>query len=881
MAFETDNMLFSSEFDPSALVKGAEATAAALQKVGTTQENVNVALAEGATQITKTAEATTVLSKNVSDAEKVYKKFSDTANKPIVPRIDDKELNATMQAIATNFKKTFSGLNFEGFEELEQQLANAKDDFEGLSIVIDVAKKKLADLKPNSKEFDDLNRIVTVGTKLLQDYGKATEQTETKTKSLRGRIKELKDELTRLEDAGQENTEQFKRLQIEAARLTDQYGDMQQKIKILSSDTKALDFGLAAANVATAGFQTYTGALALFGVESEDAQKIQTKLLAVMNLVQGAQQLQNLLLKENILQTLGANAASKIYAATQRIVAVALNTTAGASRTLSAALLATGIGALIVGIGYLVSKLIEWQDETDEATAAQERLNAVIEQQAKFFDDDVKAIDRNTALRNEALKQRGLSEAAIFESNQLGLLQKGEAINARLKVLNDQRAGADAETTKHISEEQVKLLEQGETIKQELILNSEKEKTRIIEEGRKSQKAINDKAVADAKSALEQALKLQQQIALELSLLGKSDEEKELLKLQQKFVEEKAILVKGKQQTNDLEKLYQAQRFDIIHKYSLLRAEEERRINEELLQITLDEAEKRIANISDEFKREGEQIELEFRKEKEALQSKQTSLLNALLTDANGGIISPAEYDALVAATNDTFDKLFADIEISIADKKKDLAAKLFQSSLQGIGQLAASQALTVGNDAARQRTNVANEFTAGRISYENYQKAITEITDRETLARLQIEKRELETQQALLLLRSNSSNITKKERDDLIKQEQELQAQIDKTNEAIANAGVKLKQDNQDTTFLQKFEMVANAYKNLAGTIVDFYAKVSQAQQNTLNREISFQQTRVENARIIAERGNAEYLELEQKRLDELERKRAAAGIV
>lgn len=879
MPFETDNLLFGSEFDPSGLVKGAEAAANALLKVGTAQETVNTALAEGQTQMTKTTEVATTMKTTFTEAEKVVKKFSDTANKPITPTLNSNKINETLAVIKANFDKTLSGFNFEGFEELETKLANAKDEFEGLNIVIEEAKKKLATLKPNTKEFDDLNKIVSVGTEMLKNYGKATEQTETKTKSLRSRIKELKDELTRLEDTGQENTETYKRMQLEAARLTDQYGDMQAKIKILSSDTKLLDFGLAAANVATAGFQTYTGALALFGVESEDAQKIQTKLLAVMNLVQGAQQLQNLLLKENILQTLGANAVSKAYAATQKIVALALGTTAGASRTLSAALLATGIGALVVGIGFLISKLIEWQDETDAATAAQEKLNAVIEQQGKFFEEDLKQIDNQTNVRNEKLRQRGLSEAAIFESNQLGLLQKGEALNARLATLQEQRATADAATSKNISDEQIKLLDEGEGIKQQLILNSEKEKTRIAEDARKKNKEISDKAIADAKSALEQALKLQQQIALELSLRGKTDEDQELIKLKTKFDEEKAILVKAKQDTSNLETLYQGQRFDIIHKYSLLRAEEERRINEELLNITLDEAEKRIANIEDEFKREGAAIELEFQKEKEALQSKQTSLLNALLTDRNNNVISPAEYDLLVEKTNTAFDRLFSDLFHSIADKKKDLAAKLFQASLQGINDLAISQSLTVGNDAARQRTNLANEFTAGKISYEKYQKAITEITDRETLTRLQIEKAELETQQALLLVRATRTDISQKEKDAIIKQEQEIEAQINKTNEAIANGNVKLKQDNADDTFLQRFTTIANAYTTLTTAVVGFYTKVSQAQQSTLNREISFQQTRVENARIVAERGNAEYLELEQKRLDELERKRAAAA--
>lgn len=872
MAFSEDQMLFGAEWDPTGLIKGADAAVKALTGVATAQESVNKTLIEGE-GVAQQAAAT--ITKSYSEAEKSVKKFSDTANKPIVPTLDNSKMIESITAIRENFNKTLGGLDFSGFEELETKLQGAKDEFEALNVVIEESKKKLATLKPGTKDFEDLNKIIAAGTQLLSNYNKETGKTETSTKSLRARLKELRDEMTKLEDAGQDQTERYKQLQLQAAKLTDQYSDMQQTIKVLASDTKAFDFGLAAANSALAGFQLYTGALSLFGVKSEDAAQVQAKLLAVMNLVQGAQQLQNLLLKENTLRVLGADIVNKAYAATQRIVALALGTTTVATKTLSAALLATGIGALVIGIGFLISKLIEWSDTTDDAKEAQDRLTQSIKDQSDALDDDLKSLDFNNKIKLEKLKQAGLSEAAFYEQNKENRKAQILRIEDEIQNLQIQAQYRTGQALLDTQEQIRKLSDKIIDLSLEDTEAKEKERTRILEESRKKQKEISDKHIADEKAAQT----LLDQIRFELSLHGKNEEQQELLKLQKEFEAQKAVLIKGGKSIADAQKLYEEKRLDITLKYGNMRTEEERKIMNDLLQVDIDEHQKRIDNIRNELEREGQSIELEFKKQKEELQSKQTSLLNAFLTDRNNGIISPEEYNALVAQTNATFDRLFFDLEQSINQKKEDLAAKLFQKNLQGVQDLAGTQQDSVANDASRQREQQAQLFTAGKINFETYQKAITAITQDETLKRLQIEKLELETQYALIAVRLNLMHVSQTEHDALVKQEEALKTEIQKTNEAIAAAGVQAKQQTKDNSFVDQFNAIAGAYNNLASSIANFFAKINQAQQQSLTREIAFQQTRVDNARLIAERGNAEYLELEQKRLDDLEQKREKAA--
>ena len=77
---------------------------------------------------------------------------------------------------------------------------------------------------------------------------------------------------------------------------------------------------------------------------------------------------------------------------------------------------------------------------------------------------------------------------------------------------------------------------------------------------------------------------------------------------------------------------------------------------------------------------------------------------------------------------------------------------------------------------------------------------------------------------------------------------------------------------DTKLASFLDDVLTIENA-------IVGLYQSINEAEQNSLNRSIALQQQRVDNARFIAERGNAEYLALEQKRLDELQRQQSAAA--
>ncbi len=825
------------------------------------------------------AAATTQALNKVNEANKA---LQETSKKPIVPVFDTSKVQEGILSIQQLFGNITDNFDFTGLDELQRQIAGSKNEIEELAAVLDFAKQKIGQIDPNTEEFEKLNEIIKAGDTVLNAYNEslaaATTETEAKnenqTKSLRTQIKELKDELVRLEAAGMENTDVYRETELQAARLTDQYGDMQQRIRVLASDTKNLDFGLAAINTIATGFQAATGALELFGLSNDAAAEAQRKLLAIMNLVQGAQQLQNLLLKEGTLRTVGADIATKAFTATQKFLTSAFGVTATAAKGLSAALIATGVGALVVGIGYLISKLIDWTSATDDAEAAQKRLNKAIDEQADTLDNDIKALDFNNKIRLEKLKQAGLSEAAFYLQNKENRAKQIERYENELSALQIQllyRTGAELEKTQEqynkVSEKLGDLLLADTEAK-------EKEKTRIAEDGRKKRKEVNDKAAQDLKAANT----LEEQIKLELSLRNKTAEEKELLLLKNKYDKDKAVLVKAHAETADLDKLYNGQRQDIIIKYNNLTADAERKLQTELQKISYDASEKKLALITDQFERETALVKAEAEKQKNELQDNQTALLNGLLSDKVNGIISPAEYQKGVEQITAIFDNLFDVLQAETATKLQDIGANAFQATIENLQKAFTPLFDNISLGANDAIIKVAQQYLAGAISFEDYQKQLTKIQQDETDKRLKTQLIELQGELKAIDVRRDAANISEKEQNALLEQRAGIIKQISDLEKQITQNQVTEHKAQSDENKAHLADII-QSYSTFAQTIVNFLQQISDAEQNRLNRQIAFQETRVENARLIAERGNAEYLELEQKRLDELERKRYAAA--
>jgi len=165
-----------------------------------------------------------------------------------------------------------------------------------------------------------------------------------KTTSLRTEIRNLRDQMASGELKGEAFTEAAKR----AAAMQDQMDKVNKTVKTLANDNKRLDAFVSTAQGIAGGFAAAQGAAALFGSENEDLQKTMVKLQASMTLLNGLQQVSNLLRKESALNTVLLGKANVFATAST-------NTLTKAQKALRLSFIALGIGALVVGIGMLIA----------------------------------------------------------------------------------------------------------------------------------------------------------------------------------------------------------------------------------------------------------------------------------------------------------------------------------------------------------------------------------------------------------------------------------------------------------------------------------------------------------------------------------------------
>ena len=174
-----------------------------------------------------------------------------------------------------------------------------------LTIDLDQAKKDLAALTKQIEELNSASDTSEEEVKALEkqwdQLSETIKKAEKAQQPLGQRLKDVQKQLQLMKYNGQENTAQYQKLIAEAGRLKDAMGDTAAAISKTASDTANLDAALGAMGAATGGFGLVTSAMSMLGLESDNVEKAQKKLLQAMTLVNSVQQLSNTLNKDGAL----------------------------------------------------------------------------------------------------------------------------------------------------------------------------------------------------------------------------------------------------------------------------------------------------------------------------------------------------------------------------------------------------------------------------------------------------------------------------------------------------------------------------------------------------------------------------------------------------
>lgn len=949
---DNDNkaLVASSEFDPNGFIKGIDAMTASLEKLSIQEDkirqdmkNTDTALKANRAEYKANQDAIAALDKQaktyaddlkkLTDANKLLKdqqtalKTTLGQNKEALTQINQSanQYKSALQGIAAVSKQVaqenkgrtlfdVASLNqqiqqvsalggklrnvFQGkistaeLDKFEAELANTKDEFQQLAQVIDFVKGKIDTLDPNTQEFADLNQIIQTGDQVLEEYNKTLDNTGKKSVSLRGQLKSMREELARLEDQGLDNTKEFQDLQIAAGKLQDQIGDTQQRIKVLSSDTRNLDFGIGAIRGVASAYGVAEGAAALFGIKSEDVAQSLQRLNAIMLILNGLQEIQTLLQKQSVVAIVGQEIATKGAALATRIYTVAVGTSVGAMKAFRLALLATGIGAFVVLIGLAAEAMGAFGGETETATDKNKDFNDALEDTNRLLESRLRFLRLDNQIQEERLKRAGADEEKLQQNRIKGMEAERTALRATYdQIRQDQdnflSQGLSGDFVEKANQEASQIAAKIHEISDQITLEGEKALTKRTED---TKKAL-DKQRQLYEAYLERLTELQRQLRDKLLQAQPQDE----AAIRQTFANQLSDALADldrdvksgkltKQRASILKGLVrQITTVDLQAALKEFNAESEKAENElskNLFDLRLRNGQERAELMRDQFTREAAIVRIEARNQGEQLRRERADIIAGINETRDQGLISPETARENIDRIEVIYEQLLENLATQTTRKQEEITARTFEAAQQQLSTIFSNVQLIVSEAATEEILAATAKFQAGKISYEKYQKELSEIAEVESRRRIATALRE---QEALLAgVRARIAAETDPSRLKALQEEEaRLRAAIAqlKREQATTEADAQNKDNQEQDAKIQQLAAYAQAVGGIVNQVVSFWAQANAAEQRSLEKSIALQETRVQAATRLAERGNSEYLRLEEDRLQELQVKQENAA--
>ena len=160
-------------------------------------------------------------------------------------------------------------------------------------------KGEIATRKSLLKDLRDQSNSLDAEATKMEQAAAAANNTAQAHVSLRGRIRELREEMALYREQFGDQTAKYREMSAELGRLQDIQGDIQRQGSILSNDQAQFQGVISGLNGVVGGFTAAQGAVALFAGENENLQKIMLKVQSLMSITMGLQQVSATLNKDS------------------------------------------------------------------------------------------------------------------------------------------------------------------------------------------------------------------------------------------------------------------------------------------------------------------------------------------------------------------------------------------------------------------------------------------------------------------------------------------------------------------------------------------------------------------------------------------------------
>lgn len=287
--------------------------------------------------------------------------------------------------------------------------------------------------------YEEMKRLQEATGKTSLNVGNYSDAAKGLTTQIENQTKQLA--LLRLE--GKQGSDEYNRLAKETAILRDAVKDATKEITNMASDTSTLDSVLGLAAGASGGFTAFTGAMELFGAQSEDVQEAQKKLQAAIAITTGVQAIQNAVQKQSAVM-LGISRI-QMAALSKAQVYNRLVTMQGTKATLAATVAQKAFNLIAYANPYVllamalvtvIGALVLFASNTDKSAKNQQKLNEAQKVWLDYLETEATEMNRvsneRVAQLNRELNVAKARNASLSETRKI----EDEILEERTKAHN-------------------------------------------------------------------------------------------------------------------------------------------------------------------------------------------------------------------------------------------------------------------------------------------------------------------------------------------------------------------------------------------------------------------------------------------------------------
>lgn len=331
---------------------------------------------------------------------------------------------------------------------------SAEGSYNRLSAQYSINKIYLNNMTVEEREATEEGRKLVAETKAIYEEMKRLQEATGKTslnvgnysdaaKGLTTQIENQTKQLALLRLEGKQGTAEYQQLSKETAILRDAVKDATDEITRMASDTSNLDAVLSFAAGASGGFAAFTGAMELFGAESEDVQEAQKKLQAVIAITTGVQAIQNAVQKQSAVM-LGISRI-QMAALSKAQVYNRLVTMQGTKATLAATVAQKAFNLIAYANPYVllalalvtvIGALVLFASNTDKSAKNQQKLNEAQKVWLDYLETEATEMSRvsneRVAQLNQELNVAKARNASLSETRKI----EDEILEERTKAHN-------------------------------------------------------------------------------------------------------------------------------------------------------------------------------------------------------------------------------------------------------------------------------------------------------------------------------------------------------------------------------------------------------------------------------------------------------------